>query len=213
MLRFEVGRQSFMIRASLLPDISCLSFPENFQRARKNSVNLLQEIVGRRVQGVRQFNNERSFALRLSDGFEVLFKMHGNRTNVVLFQNGVVAELFRNNLTADGNLSLEKLDREIDWSYEYFQEHTADLRSAYFTFGKIIWSYLEEQGFFSRSKEEQWRSIQSLLEDLNNPRYYITLIQGKPTLSLVKTGEVKNVFTDPLAAANDFYHAFTHLYA
>lgn len=213
MLRFEVGSQPFMIRASLLPDISCLSFPENFQRARKNSVDLLPEIVGRRVEGVRQFSNERSFAVRLSDGFDVLFKMHGNRTNVILFQNSIVAELFRKNLTADGNLSLESFDREIDWSYEFFQRHAADLRSAYFTFGKIAWNYLEEREFFSKSREEQWQSIQNLLEQLNNPTYYTTIIHGKPALSLLKTGEVKNVFTDPFAAANDFYHTFTHLYA
>ena len=213
MLRFETRDRPFMIRASLLPDISCLSFPENFQRARKNSVDLLPEVIGRRVTGVTQFRNERSFALRLSDDLDILFKMHGNRTNVVLFQQGRVSGLFRNNLAADRNLSLASLDRDIDWSYAAYPEGAHNLRTAYFTFGKVVWKYLDDGGFFTKSREAQWESLQLLLRQLETPSYYITLIEEKPVLSLLKTGEIKQVFHDPLAAANEFYHFFTHRYA
>ena len=212
-IRFEIQRDSFVIRASLLPDVSCISFPDNFQRARKNSVDLFPDVIGLRVVSIRQFNNERSFALQLSEGFDLLFKMHANRTNVVLFQQGVVHELFRKNLNADTNLTLDSLDREIDWSFDAFQRNIHNLKGLYFTFGKIVWHYLAAEGFFSKSPEEQWSSIQTLLGRLNEPGYYITLIDTKPALSLLETGDVKKVLHDPVAAANEFYHTFTHLYA
>lgn len=212
-IRFEIGRDTFMIRASLLPDVSCISFPDNFQRARKNSVDLFPAVIGQRVVSVRQFNNERSFALNLSGDFDLLFKMHANRTNVVLFQRGMVQELFRKNLSADMNLSLDSLDREIDWSFDAFQRNINNLKGLYFTFGKIVWKYLFEDGFAAKDPEEQWSSIQMLLRLLNTPGYYITMVDAKPVLSLVETGDVIKVLSDPVVAANEFYHTFTHRYA
>ena len=212
-VRFEIGAESFLIKASLLPSFSCLSFPENFQRARKNSVDLFPETIGRRVSGIRQFNNERSFSINLSDGFELLFKMHGNRTNIILFKDALVYELFRKNIIADLSLTLDALDREIDWSNAYFQDHADNQKAAYFTFGKVVWRYLYDQGFSYKTRAEQWETIQELLQSLKNPTYYIALLDDKPILSLVKIGEVKELFDRAIDAANEFYHTFTQLFS
>ena len=211
LVRFEIDAESFLIRASLLPAFSCLSFPQSFQRARKNSVDLFPEIIGRRVLGIRQFKNERSFLISLSEEVNLLFKMHGNRTNIVLLRNGEANELFRKNLTADLNLNPETLDREIDWSHANFQQHADNLKSVYFTFGKVVWKYLTDRKFFLKTQAQQWEDIQNLLQLLNHPSFYITLIADKPTLSLLETGEVRHVFNNPIEAANEFYHTFTHV--
>jgi predicted ribosome quality control (RQC) complex YloA/Tae2 family protein len=212
-LRFEAAGGSFLIKASLLPGFSCLSFPDNFQRARKNSVDLFPQLIGTRVRGVRQFNNERSFSIQFTDDIDLLFKMHGNRTNILLFQGGSPTELFRNNLIADRELKLETLDREIDWGYENFERHAANLKPIYFTFGKIVWHYLEENGFETKSLETRWQMITQVIKDLSFPRYYIITLEAKPALSLLPTGEIKKMWDEPLPAANDFYYSFTHLFA
>ncbi len=139
--------------------------------------------------------------------------MHGNRTNIVLFQDGQANELFRNNLMGDAEIKPANLDREIDWSYENFETHAGNLKGVYFTFGKVVWQYLQEKHFSDQSLTQKWETTQLLLKDLNDPAYYITMIQGTPTLSLLKTGEIRKVWSDPLSAANDFYYTFTHLYA
>ena len=211
-MRFEIGRQSFVIRASLSPELSCLSFPENFQRARKNSVDLFPTIIGRKVGGIKQFNNERSFALQLSEEHDVLFKMHGNRTNLILFQNGVVADLFRKKISGDASLKLDALDREIDWSFEHLRAHADELKSLYFTFGKIVWQYLEHRGFWVKSLEEQWADIQAVRKTLEDPTYYITYIQEKPVLSLLPVAGVVKELNDAIAASNEFFYAFTQQY-
>ena len=211
-IRFEIGRESFVIRASLSPELSCLSFPENFQRARKNSVDLFPAIIGRKVHGIKQFNNERSFAVQLSEGHDVLFKMHGNRTNVILFQDGVVSDVFRKKISGDTSLKLDALDREIDWSFEHFRAHADDLRSVYFTFGKIVWQYLALHGFWVKSLEEQWADIQAVRMSLEDPVYYITYIQDKPLLSLLPVGTVVKELNDPIPASNEFFYSFTQQY-
>ena len=211
-MRFEIQRESFVIRASLSPELSCLSFPENFQRARKNSVDLFPIIIGRKVKDIRQFNNERSFALRLSEGYEVLFKMHGNRTNLILFHDGIVSDLFRKKISGDTNLRIETLDREIDWSFEHFKKHAHDLKTVYFTFGKVVWQYLEQLGFWIKSPTEQFAEIQAVRKSFEDPRYYITYIQDKPVLSLLRMGDVSSELTDPVSASNEFFYTFTQQY-
>lgn len=212
-IRFEIGSKSFIIRASLSPELSCLSFPDTFQRARKNSVDLFPSIIGRRVASIRQFDNERSFAIRLSEGHGILFKMHGNRTNLIHFHDGSVQALFRKNLSGDANIDLNALDRTIDWSLEHFMEKGPDhAKSIYFTFGKVVWQYLENRGFLNRKLEDQWGEIQAVRTLLEHPAFYITFVAGKPILSLLPTGEVRKEVNGPLEAANEFFHTFTQQY-
>ena len=94
-IRFERLNSPFFIKASLSPAFSCLSFPENFQRARKNSIDLFEKLIGQRIETIRQFDNERSFAVNFGNDVSLLFKMHGNRSNLILFQNDSVIEIFK----------------------------------------------------------------------------------------------------------------------
>ena len=212
-LRFETTGSPFLIRASLLPELSCLSFPENFQRARKNSVDLFSPLIGRRLSRTRQFENERSFCLEFTDDHTLLFKMHGNRTNVVLFRGKSVIDLFRSKISADLNLSLDNLDRAIDWSGEHFSKHAADPKAVYFTFGKVVWEYLHRRNFLSMDTAEQFNAIVQVRRQLEDPRYYITLLNEKPVLSLLEIGDIQRVLEDPIEAANAYYHSFIHDYA
>lgn len=208
-LRFETQKNSFFIRASLLPEFTCLSFPENFHRARKNSVDLFTETIGLYITSIRQFENERSFALELTESKMLLFKMHGNRSNIILFENNAIKDLFRKTIVADQNIKLQDLDRAIDWSYEYFLAHHQKIKSTYFTFGKIIWDYLEEKQFESMAPENKWPVIQEILHQLEQPVFYLTNVKAVPHLSLIKWGDVIDLFHEPIRAINAFFHTYT----
>ena len=69
--------EAFNIKALLQPHFSCLFFPQELSRARRNSVDLFQEALQLEVQGVEQYRNERAFLIRLQQGWSLLFKMHG----------------------------------------------------------------------------------------------------------------------------------------
>ena len=109
-LEFNNTRTSFFVKADLQPEFQCLSFPEKFSRARKNSIDLFPEIILQPVSTVRQFNNERSFAIVFKNAEALVFKMHGTRANVVLYRGQTAVDLFKNNFSADLEVPLNTLD-------------------------------------------------------------------------------------------------------
>lgn len=211
-LRFETKSSSFVIRATLQPDFSCVSFPENFHRARKNSVDLFPEIIGQRVEYVKQFLNERSFAIRFENNLSLVFKMHGNRSNVILFRDNILTEIFRNKIAGDNTVQLQLLDRAIDWSYETFEKHHEKPAGLYFTFGKIVWSHLRGLQYEEKTIKEKWSLIQDVKKQLESGSFFIITFDGKPALSLIPFGVIRKIFEDPIQAVNEFYYSFTHTF-
>lgn len=209
-IRFETLTEPFFIKASLEPAFSCLAFPTNFHRARKNSVDLFPILIGQRVASVRCIENERSIALTLSNNLTLLFKMHANRSNVLLFEHNAVIALFRNNLPADEGLDLSTIDRTIDWSYEAFIQHPDNPGALYFTFGKVTWKYLARQGFDTQPPAVRWQMIQDVRALLDTPVYRIAEANGTVYLSLLPVPAVVREFTDPLEAINEFFYTYTH---
>lgn len=204
-LAFVTQQGEFFLRAYLGPDFSCLSFPKNFHRARKNTVELFSPLAGLRCTGVNQHLNERSFRLAFESGIELLFRMHGTRANVLLLRNGIVEDIFRKQVKAN----LDNLDRTIDWSYQHFVANRDRLKQTYFTFGKVIWAYLESEGFFALDVESQWKRLTALRKEMERGPFYITRIDGVPTFSLVPFGEVTEKYTDPIEAIDTFYRRYT----
>ena len=208
----------FYIKAILRPDFSGLLFPETVQRARTNSVDLFESVIGeagqeRAVVGVQSFLNERCLAIRLEDGFSLLFKFFGNRPNLLAFHENQVIDLFNKQLVADENLLFDSFDRPIDQSFDAFQRAGFNHRTLFPTFGKVVNGWLDEQGINddNRNPEGKWDIIQEALRQLETPRYYLTRLNHKPTLSLLPTGEIQREFTDPVDAANRFFIAYNGL--
>jgi predicted ribosome quality control (RQC) complex YloA/Tae2 family protein len=202
-------KDSFFIRADLSQTFSCLSFPGEFRRARKNSVDLFEKIILKKVKCVRQFENERAFALELEDGHTLIFKMHGNFANVLLAKENKVKAIFRNHLGTDFEIEVDKLNKSIDFSKENFLKHSHQPASIYFTFGKPVFDYLKEKGFESSDVEGQWKSIQETIGLLENPAYYLVEKNARLTLSLLPTGKMTETFDDPIIAITAFYDKST----
>ena len=210
LIQFETTSEPFLIKASLLSTFSCLSFPENFNRARLNSADLFGELIGQRVAGVHLYNNERCFSIHFSDSFSLLFKLHGNRSNILLFKGDVLQTIFKSNIKGDLGTTLTGLDRSIDWSYETFIQQKNDLNKVYFTFGQVVWKYLSSQDFYKHNLDEQWKQIQDVLQILDNPTYYINEIDYRLTLTLLPIGKTIRQYNDPLKAINDFFISYNH---
>ncbi|GCC51806.1 DUF814 domain-containing protein [Chryseotalea sanaruensis] len=207
-IRFEIKNQSFYIKANLQPSFSCLSFPEVFHRARKNSVDLFPDCIGLTVESIRQFNDERSFAIALSHNFSLLFKMHGNRSNVVLFEGDQVHTIFRNNLEADENIAMADLDKNIDWRIEAMPDFAEGIRKHFFTLGKLVWRLLEKESFFTQAREMQWKRLLEIKLQLESPAFYITESEGSILLSLLPTGNIILQEGKVILALTQFYNHY-----
>ncbi len=207
-IEFNNSKTSFFIRASLQPVFCCLSFPKSFHRARKNSIDLFNEVLMKKVVGVKQYENERSFSIGLEDSLSLLFNMHGNRSNVILFREDHVISLFRNHQVGDRDLKLSQLDRVIDWSRKAFEQTRSELASSYFTVGKWGWQWLDERGFKTKDPDAQWDELNLLKSDLESPSYYLTEHQGILIFSLLPLGKIIQKQSDPIEAINEFFHSW-----
>ena len=205
---------SFYIKAHLESTFCCLQFPEAFHRAKKNSVDLFPEVAGATVLHLRQFENERSFSIQLQseDGtvYELLFKMHGNRSNVVLFRQQQAITLFKSSLSRDFSLSLEELDRSLEVTQNAFKLANGAPSKLYPTLGKLPKYYLHERQYDTLSREQQWNTLQRMIQQLEHPSsFYLTLVENELHLSLLPLGEIQEQYQDPLAAINAFFLRYT----
>ena len=196
------------IKATLNADFCCLSFHDQFHRTKRNSINIFPSALGKRFGGIYQALNERSFVIRLEDEQSLLFKMHGNRSNILLFNGEKLVSLFKNNLTKDKEISLEHIDRNLDQSLQHFEKAKGNYSLLFPTFGKILKIFLEQKQYEHQDLKKQWQIIQSLLEQLSSPAYYIVNYQEKIVFSLVKIGQVLQTHQDPIEAVTQFYYEY-----
>lgn len=203
--------EEFYIKAYLDPKFCCLHFPKELKRSRKNNVDLFKMLIGKEVTHIHQFQNERSFAIHFNGDaeasvYKLLFKMHGNRSNVLFFKEDQLIELFKNNLKNDEDLKLNNLERIIDTSYEKFVDKQGNLQALYPTFGSLVRNYLFQKGYAELPLNEKWKLLQDTLRQLENPKqYFIVQWQNELQLSLLKMGDIVVKHTKPITAIQDFF--------
>ncbi|KYG82646.1 NFACT RNA binding domain-containing protein [Roseivirga echinicomitans] len=199
---------SFFIRATLQSDFTALSFPENFARSKRNSADIFPFLIHSRVRSVHQYENERAFHIAFKNGAVLLFKMHGNRSNIALLPKGQNTQLFKKKLVADKTIAPSSLERPITRS-EALYLTDPDPYKFYPTFGKVIKGYLLANRFNELVTKEQWAVLVGLTEKLESNPFFITKLNGIPTLSLIEYGDIRETLSeDPIHALNRFYHIF-----
>ncbi|MGW8122144.1 NFACT RNA binding domain-containing protein [Roseivirga echinicomitans] len=208
-LGFILGnKENFYIRATLQSDFTALSFPENFARSKRNSADIFAFLIHCKVQSVHQYENERAFHITFKNGAVLLFKMHGNRSNIILIPKGQSPQLFKKKLIIDKNISLTSLERPIDRS-EALYLSAPDYHNFYPTFGKLIKAYLGSINFNDLAAKEQWFVLEDLIYKLEHNPFYISYLMGAPVLTLVDYGEnTQALSSDPIHALNRFYQVF-----
>ncbi|WP_420318165.1 NFACT RNA binding domain-containing protein [Ekhidna sp.] len=199
-LCFGSPEKEYFIRANLDPNVSLLSFPEDFARAGKNSVDLFSELIDKKVTAVSEFKFERSFQIVFEDD-ALIFKMHGRRANILHARNNEIVSLFRKNLSPDFEIIPDELNKQIEISEPELAKHHYDPTALIPALGKEVKHYLEENGFYEKEEKQKWEAFNQLLTQLeNNPIY---LHEG-PFISLIQKSDEK---TDrAIAAANWLYN-------
>lgn len=209
-LSFSLGQETFYIKASLKPEFSCLSFPNQFARTKSNSIDLFTYFIGKKVNRIQQFENERCFAIHFEEDGSLLFKMHGNRSNIIGFQSGEAMELFRNSFPQDLELDLKDLDRPIDQSKEAFFEYDGNFQKLFPTFGKLIKQYFQSIKLEEKSLEEQWEIISLVESDIKNPDFFYTILWNDEVhFSLLKIGEIIKEEKSCIEGITQFYYTYS----
>ncbi len=195
------------IRANLFPSISCMDFPEDFKRGKKNTVSLLHEIIGKTIISVNLVPNERAFTIGLSGGGILLFKLHGSRSNILYYQNEeeLPRLIFRNDLIDDKTLSLSELPKNFDLNYTRFEELEGNASRFLPTLGKIPREWLQEKGYKEADVSQKWMLMQELLDMLESPLFSIVNKDGEHVLSLLPEENPVFQTSNPVEACNELF--------
>ncbi len=205
-LEFESeGVIKLVIRAILKPEFTCLFFPDKFERARANSIDLFKDLHGLKVNSAFVYENERAFALEFEAGDKLVFKLFGNRSNLLHFTpDGSLKTIFNRRLLADLTLEETSLHKPASHAFDRFLSLDGDYRKMFPTFGKLVDQYLASRISLQSSPEEKWIAVQDVLAELDSGRYYLSEPGGRPTLSLLPAGDTRQTYTDPIEAVNAF---------
>jgi len=208
-IRLYREENEFNIKAHLDTEFSCLYFPDSTSRAKKNSVDLFKDIYDLEILDIVQIDQDRSFYFILKKDYKLLFKLHGNRSNIILFHDEKVIEVFRNNLKNDFTLDLKTLPKSSDTSFENFKKQEGNYKTILPTFGKVFDKYFLEKRYSDLSIDKKYDVFNSLLSDLDNPEFYIEHEEDKkPTLLLFPTSNTEQVVKDPKTALNKLFKAY-----
>ena len=208
-LGFTNDQQAIYIRANLIPQIGLLQIVDDFKRARKNSVDIFNQLIGAKVEAVNVFQYERSFWIDFNNNQSLVFKMHGSRSNILLTENNQVLRLFRSKLENDRELIPSELYKNIDLSFERFRSAEANPSKFLPALGKEVKKYLQGKKYQEQDLDTKWTLLSNTLSELENNPIYIYTIDDKPFLSLLKVENPTAQFEDPIKACNDLYIRFT----
>ncbi|WP_317172715.1 NFACT RNA binding domain-containing protein [Echinicola salinicaeni] len=206
-LGFAAEDYSLYIRANLSPSVTCLSFPEDYKRSKKNSVDLFPDIIGEKVTKVHPLAYERAMLINFESGKALLFKLHGNRSNIILYKDPTLppSSVFRNELKEDQALLIKDLENPLDLSHEHFILLEGKAAAFLPTLGKIPRAWLKSKGYITAGIEEKWKLMQEVMDMLETPLFSITKENTQYALSLLP--ENNSIFSsiDPIEAANEYF--------
>ena len=213
-LEFRLPGQeaSFFLRAYMRAELTYLSFPTDFRRARANTASLFRPLYGLEVLAVQAIPYDRSFTISFlsPDGapLQLLFKLHGNRSNVALLEGDACTALFKSALKQDLSLRPESLAQAPNLGKEAWLTVEGKPLKFLPQMGPETVTWLNLQGYSQADAAAQWALMESALATLLAPTaFYISLADGRTQLLLFPYGDVQQTHTEPMAAAQAYARA------
>lgn len=207
-LGFANNERSHYIRANLSPSNTCICFPKDYKRSKKNSVDLFSALLGDQVTSVRVLSFERAFRIDFKTGRTLLFKLHGNRSNILLFDQTKQASaitLFRNELKEDHNILLGDLEKNLDLSHEEFIRQNGKAATFLPTLGKIPREWLKSHGYIEADLPQKWQLMQEMIDMLNAPLFSIVKKEHEYQFTLLPANSPVYTSANPLEACNEYF--------
>src|SRR5690554_4111128 len=201
------GSNEQFIRASLSPASTCLSFPSDFKRSKKNNVSLFPQLISETIVTVEVLEYERAFTIHFASGKVLLFKLHGSRSNILFYPDhgSHPSSLFRHELKDDQGIKIDELRNPLDLGWDRFVELNGNASLFLPTLGKLPRLWLKERGYIDADMGLKWQLMQEVMDMLEHPHFSIIQEQGEYLLTLLPADQTLYDTADPIEAANEFF--------
>ncbi|MDH5603843.1 MAG: NFACT RNA binding domain-containing protein, partial [Cyclobacteriaceae bacterium] len=191
--------------ADLKSTFSCLYVPGNYARAKKNSVDIFSCILESTIEDLSVPRFDRSILLKLNTGYTLLYKLHGNRSNIVLYRQDKVEMLFKSSLKNDWNIKPDQLQGTLV-TKEDFMLSSGDPDKVFPVMGKPAIEQLYAEQYAEKDIPKKWQAFQEIVKKLENPtHYFLNNYKGVIELNFFSRGETLSTFSNPVEALNLFY--------
>lgn len=207
-IEWKKEEETRFLRAHFLPPQIFYSFPENFQRAKRNSIDLFPELIGEKIKSCQVLSFERAFYFEMESGMILLIKLHGNRSNILLYEPNqeFPIRVFRNALLEDKSLNWRELEKSLDLSQSQFEALSGNASKFLPTLGKIPRAFLLKKGYPEADLGEKWTQMQEIIDMLDSPLFTLVQENEDVHLTLLPSENAIGQYSDPLEALNALFH-------
>ena len=205
LLGFSLANTSdFYIKADLNSSFSCLSFPADFVKSKRGSANLFKEFIGLTVKETLVYENERAFRITFTNEFSLVFKLFGNRSNVIVYHHEEAVKCFNRQFVNDLEVSLHGWNKTLNYSSEGYQNQKDTLYRLVPTLGKELAEELTKQEF-------SFEDFTTQLNTLGNEGVYVYEGGERPALLLFERGEGYQWFRSAIEGITHFYNGYIRI--
>jgi predicted ribosome quality control (RQC) complex YloA/Tae2 family protein len=206
-IQFErTSGELFTIRADLGTAFSCLSFPEKFERSKRNNIDLFGDLAGNQVTEVKFWHLERIIEIGFADEWKLIFKMFGIRSNIILFRQNKCIRIFKNSLKNDLQFNPSGRSTEAGLSFDDFLGVNCNLKKFLPPFDSQVISQLQAEGYDGLGPEGKFRMVMNFHQKLESAEnWYIDLDGPLPVFTLFKPHGTNKSFISVATALNQFY--------
>jgi predicted ribosome quality control (RQC) complex YloA/Tae2 family protein len=178
-----------------------LVLKENFSKAKKNYVNLFQEVYGEKIIGVSLYNDDRAVNFKLTDENEMIFTFFSNKANCFLTDKSVIINSFKDK----DEYFNKNISEVIPLKEKITPENTSDLtlekylKLNYRTYGDLFFKEIllrEKLNGKEIINEEKIKDIEKgfrqLNEELIHPVYLLYSKGNEFIISLIKFNQFRD---------------------
>ncbi|HWZ22976.1 MAG TPA: NFACT RNA binding domain-containing protein [Cytophagaceae bacterium] len=207
-LGFHNNKEEFFIKLNLYQEFTCLTFPAEFSKNKKGTYNLFKELNGLKVINIVQHENDRSFHIVFENDFNLMFKLYGSRSNLVLFHQNNCLDIVNKNLAQDREIDLTKAHKIVKQDFENFVLEKEDLRKVFPAFDKEVLHQLNLLDYSTKATKGKWAIIQEVLKILTAKKFLIQQTTDGVELSFFSKGKAIVSVDSAIEAANYYDRYF-----
>ncbi|MDB4835307.1 NFACT RNA binding domain-containing protein [Cyclobacteriaceae bacterium] len=197
------GDKTHYLKTICTPKLGLNLLKETYSKPKRNYRTWSKTLEGLSIKSVRIFENERAFVVNLEE-YSLVFKMYGQRSNVLLYHQEQLHQVFNNRLKVDYELTLEGFDKQLDLSLEQYKGVEADVSSFLPTLGKGQLLDLKLKGFYELPVEEQHQTLLTYVEFLQADSLSVRVVNDKPELQIGEQDGAYWTGVSAIEAANEF---------
>lgn len=198
------NKSDFYIKADLNSSFSCLSFPESFVKSKRGAANLFKELIGLQVMETVVYDNERAFRITFTNGFSLVFKLFGNRSNALVYHYDEAVKCFNRQFVNDLEVSLQGWNKTLLITSEEYLNQKETLYKLVPTLGKELADQLMQQNL-------TFDDFTTRLNTLGSDGVFVYEAGERPALLLFERGEGYRWFRSAIEGITQFYNSYIRI--